>query len=667
MRKDIPLIELKLENVTYAPVTVSAAAASKKGGKRKGRTTTTTTTTTKDAGNDNSTLSNGRQIILNNVSTTIVPYKLSAIMGPSGSGKTSLLSVASNLTKSGDLINNSCIKVNGEEGTIPKNLVGIVWQDDLLFSNLSVTENLYFAARLKTSKDISDDQVRINVTETMSELGLLHIQDSIVGSPLGPVRGISGGERKRVSVGIEMVERPSLLLLDEPTSGLDATTAYSLIYTLKELTKKGHSIAVVIHQPRTTIYNLFDNLLLLSKGYMIYNGHPTNARQYLESCPTIERLPAETGIADWIMDVVTTDENLGTDKEKRHLPKRWELLSDIEQKQYNKPFLHGSDEKQLQQSNSNSDDDDEETGTLTKEERRLSSLRELNMVPKYAIGFWKQLSLVTYRTVKQQRGERITTAALIVQVAYLFCTALFWWRIPNTTSRIFEKNSLFFFILIAQANGIVISAVTVFQRERTLLHRERAKKLYRVSSFFLAKTISDMSNNVFLAFVYGCIAYWTAGYRASFVAYLKFLFTYYWALSTAQSMGLFLSVMIPNQVISLVLAPPITLFFMILGGFYIPLQNMHHGIQWASYLSFARYSYSSMIVNEYSGRYIPCDDTNYTGSTTAIMQCPLPGEEVIESLGITGITQSYWFNVGMVILLQIFFRFAAYLALRRTK
>ena len=145
----------------------------------------------------------------------------------------------------------------------------------------------------------------------MDELGLTHIRDSLVGSATADngVRGISGGERKRVSVASELVVRPSLLFLDEPTSGLDSTSAQALMQTLKNLASKGHAIAVVIHQPRTTIFAMLDNLLLLSHGHVVYDGKACHARAYLESCDSVKKLPPETGIADWIMDVIKEDEN----------------------------------------------------------------------------------------------------------------------------------------------------------------------------------------------------------------------------------------------------------------------------------------------------------------------------------------------------------------------
>ena len=192
--------------------------------------------------------------------------------------------------------------------------------------------------------------------------------------------------------------------------------------------------------------------------------------------------------------------------------------------------------------------------------------------------------------------------------------------------------------------------------------------MYGVGSYFLAKTMSDMSNNVLLPVLYGMVVYWTANFRTSIVAYAKYILALYLTLSTAQSMGLFMSIILPSTHVALVLAPPITLFFMIMGGFYIPFGNMHPGIQWASWLSFARYGYSAMIVNEYEGRDIPCVEASEVSiQIGASNTCPVPGEDVIASLGISGIADEYWFNVCIVVVLQIAFRLAAYALLRRSK
>jgi ABC-type multidrug transport system ATPase subunit len=467
---DIPLIELKLKNITYAPLTNRPASSSRccRIGKKKQQQQEHHTT------------------VLHNVSTTISPGKMTAWMGPSGSGKSSLLSIAAGLisptststSSDSSSSNSSKMYVNGESGRIPKRFVGIVWQEDLLLSNLTVYENIYYAARLKTSdasaataagvtskmdnKDststshgllgdrrISNAHVRTVVDETIQELGLAHVRDMLVGNALmaggaspskkssssalsnkssGKTRRggrVSGGERKRVSVACELVVRPSLLLLDEPTSGLDSSMALSLIKTLRYLADtSGHSVAVVIHQPRTTIFNLFDSVLLLSRGHVVYNGPTAHVRTYLESCTAagVTPLPAETGIADWIMDVIIHDEKQRRDLNdegtgrggERRLPSCWE--------EHEKALLLSSPSGH-----------DSATGMPSTSElvvdyqnRRKSTLLELQAIPKFETSFWTQLLLLTQRTLKQQRGERLTATAVYLQLVYVFFTSLFW-------------------------------------------------------------------------------------------------------------------------------------------------------------------------------------------------------------------------------------------------
>jgi ABC-type multidrug transport system ATPase subunit/ABC-type multidrug transport system permease subunit len=611
---EVPIVELSLENVTYQPITATASSQANGGKSKENRTT-----------------------VLSDISTKISPYKLTAWMGPSGSGKTSLTSVVAGLVDLSD-ITGGAIKVNGEEGRLPKKMVGVVWQDDLLLSNLTVEETIYFAARLKASAGTSEKEVQSIVEETMKELGLLHIRDNLIGSPLANVRGISGGERKRTAVAAELVIRPALLLLDEPTSGLDATTARALMYTLRDLASLGHSISVVIHQPRTDIFKMLDHLLLLSKGRVIYDGPASAARSYLEACPTVEPLPAETGIADWISDIIIDDEKKGN----KALAEYWSNAK------FQEVYDADGENKRKQLA------------------RKMSTLKELHQSStKFEAKFSTQLRLLAQRTHKQRRMEKITKVSVLLTLTYLFFTALFWWRLPNTTAYIFERTSLLFFILIAQGNSIVTGSITVFQRDRALLHRDRAKKMYGVLPFFVAKTASDMTNNILLPFCYGAIVYFTTGLRPGVVPFLKYLVAYYLTLSSAQSMGFFMGILIPHMGMALLLAPAVTLFQFILGGFYIPIANLHVGIRWASYVSFARYGYSALMVNEFDGRDIPCTEDDISISIGGSSECPLPGNLVYESVGIRGIFSNFWFNIGMLALFHIFFLIGAYGLLRR--
>ena len=553
--REVPLVELSLTSITYAPSTRSSS------------------------GTKSNKLKQKRTTVLSNVTTSIAPHTLSAWMGPSGCGKTSLVSVAAGLIDSNDLVDSSSIQINGGKGSLPKRFVGVVWQDDLLLSNLTVKETIRFAARLKNPMEVSNKEVEMLVDNTLSKLGLTHVQDSLIGMPggSGKSRGISGGERKRVAVAVELVARPSILILDEPTSGLDASTAHQLMVTLKSLAELGHSIAVVIHQPRTSIFNMFDNLLLLSKGKVVYEGEPSGARQFLEACPDVGTLPPETGLADWIMDVINDDE-----KKDGTLPSLWKEHC-IKQQQDIPQCRSGNQLTQRHIANSR------RSSKFSQMERRLSSLKELEeSEPKFQSSFWVQIKLLTKRALRQQRGQRLTSVAAVVTFAWTLFTCLAWGRLPDNTTYVFSRASLLFFIIIAQANGVVTSSVMIFSSERHLLSRERAKKLYGVLPYFTAMTLSDMINSVILPTVYGCVVYWVCNLRPTAEAFFSYLLTFYLTISAAQSMGLFLSVLMPNSKIALLLAPMLCLSLFILGGFYMPLNLIPPSLEWYSWISMAR-------------------------------------------------------------------------------
>merc|ERR1712232_403192 len=178
----------------------------------------------------------------------------------------------------------------------------------------------------------------------------------------------------------------------------------------------------------------------------------------------------------------------------------------------------------------------------------MSTLAELQQTTiKFEASFMTQLRLLTQRTIKQRRMEKITRVSILLTFTYLFFTALFWWRLPDTTAYVFERNSLLFFMLIAQGNSIVTGSITVFQRDRALLHRDRAKKMYGVFPYFLAKTLSDMTNNLVLPFCYGSISYFTAGLRPGLAPFARFALAFYLTLSSAQSMGFFMGILIPHM------------------------------------------------------------------------------------------------------------------------
>jgi ABC-type multidrug transport system ATPase subunit len=201
-------------------------------------------------------------------------------MGASGSGKTTLLNVLAGIEKpsKGEVLING-INIHTEQEKI-EGVIGYIAQDDILFEDLTVFENLYFNAQL-CFKDKSKEELQQLVEETLSSLGLLHIKELKVGNVLN--KKISGGQRKRLNIALELIREPSILFVDEPTSGLSSRDSENVIELLKELTLKGKLIFVVIHQPSSDIYKMFDKMFFMDTGgYPIFNGYPIDAVTYFK-------------------------------------------------------------------------------------------------------------------------------------------------------------------------------------------------------------------------------------------------------------------------------------------------------------------------------------------------------------------------------------------------
>ena len=206
--------------------------------------------------------------------------RMVGIMGASGAGKSTLLSVLNGINPPCDgevLINGASIHKDKEK---VKGLIGYVSQDDLLIEELTVFENLYYNAKL-CFDNLTEEEIVNRVDSVLKNLGLYEIRNIQVGSPLN--KKISGGQRKRLNISLELIREPAIMFLDEPTSGLSSRDSENILDLLKELARKGKLLFIVIHQPSSEIFKMFDKLIILDTGgYLIYNGNPVDSIEYFK-------------------------------------------------------------------------------------------------------------------------------------------------------------------------------------------------------------------------------------------------------------------------------------------------------------------------------------------------------------------------------------------------
>ncbi|KAJ2956478.1 hypothetical protein NQZ79_g7657 [Umbelopsis isabellina] len=257
---------------------------------------------------DDVTYTVGGKQILRSISGYLEPGKLLAIMGPSGAGKSSLLDILARKPKRGVI--SGRILINGEVPTRKqfKRISSYVDQEDTLIGTLTVRETLMYSALLRLPRTIPLAIKQKRVEETIRELGLTHVADSYIG--VAGKRSLSGGEKRRVSIGKELVTSPSILFLDEPTSGLDAYNASVVMECLLRLARNSkRTIITTIHQPRSNIFKMFDSFMLLANGHTVYFGPAKAASQYFVNIGY--PVPKDYNIADYLIDVTMNKPSLG--------------------------------------------------------------------------------------------------------------------------------------------------------------------------------------------------------------------------------------------------------------------------------------------------------------------------------------------------------------------
>jgi ABC-type multidrug transport system ATPase subunit len=245
---------------------------------------------------------NFRSNILQDVSLDVPSGSVMAVIGGSGSGKTSLLNVIADRMSSGGLNIDGQVLFN-RQPDLHKVKNAYVLQQDILQPRLTCKETLHYAGELRLPASVSKQERKELVEQIIAELGLKECADTLVGD--NEHKGLSGGEKRRLSIGIQLLANPSVLFLDEPTTGLDANSAYLLVQTCHKLAAKGRTLIMSIHQPRSDIFFLFDKITILSRGQSVFSGEVSNSLDYFGNLGYT--FPEHVNPADYLIDLAAID------------------------------------------------------------------------------------------------------------------------------------------------------------------------------------------------------------------------------------------------------------------------------------------------------------------------------------------------------------------------
>uniref|UniRef100_A0A8C6KB40 ATP-binding cassette, sub-family G (WHITE), member 2a n=1 Tax=Nothobranchius furzeri TaxID=105023 RepID=A0A8C6KB40_NOTFU len=518
-----------------------------------------------------------------------------------------------------------------------KCLSGYVVQDDVVMGTLTVRENLTFSAALRLPSSISQQEKDQKVNKLIQELGLGRVADSKVGTQL--IRGISGGERKRTNIGMELIIDPPVLFLDEPTTGLDASTANSVLLLLKRMANHGRTIILSIHQPRYTIYRLFDSLTLLVNGKQVYHGPAQSALDYFSDIGFI--CEAHNNPADFFLDVINGDStavalNLHDDSDSTSTSRKG--IEDKLLEEYRNSHHYRQTKAEL-------------GGCRRKQTAKFSPSRTIT----YNTGFLTQFKWVLKRTFRNLILNPQTSIAQVAVTLFLALVvgALFF-KVQEDQSGIQNRIGSLFFIVVNQCFSS-LSAAELFITERKLFTHEYISGYYRVSVYFLCKILSDiLTLRTIPAMVFTCVAYFMIGLKATVEAFFTFMFTVALVSYTATSMAMAISADQTVVAIANIFMTISFVFMMIFAGLLVNLPSIASWLAWLKYLSIPRYGLSALQANEFPGLNF-CTGLNSSMCT---------GESYLEKQGVDYSTWGLWQNHLALIVMIICFLTIAYLKLR---
>ncbi|CAN1234939.1 ABC transporter G family member 22 [Linum perenne] len=580
-------------------------------------------------GGNKKKLKHEEKLILDGITGIVNPGEILALMGPSGGGKTTLLNLLSGRIKSSDGI----ITYNDQPYTKSlKRRFGFVTQDDVVFPHLTVKETLTYSALLQLPNVLTTQQKMKRVVNVITELGLERCQNTMVGGNL--LRGISGGERKRVCIGNEILLNPSLLFLDEPTSSLDSTTALRIVRLLQNIAKEGKTVVTTMHQPSSRMFSKFDKLILLGKGSSLYFGEVSQAMPYFSSIgchPLIAMNPAE-----FLIDLANGDLNYKSvpaqlvGKLLLRSGKRLPSPADVQE------FLVEACRSKLRK------EDSQQAAVLKGKAEILRRPR----LRRFEANWWDQFSILFKRGFKEKCHEYLSLIRMTQVVAVAMVMVVLWWHSDASSPDL--QAGLLFFISVFWGFLPLYNAIFTFQQERLMLAKERSVGMYRLSAYFAARSACDLLLDLTWPVLFLVVVYFAVGLKSSFSAFLLTLLTLFLNVIAAQGLGLAIGVVFVDLKKATTLASVILMSFMLSGGYF--LKKVPKFMGWVPNVSFNYQTFRLLLKIQYSCS--PGSSGFYHD------ECGFIREMGVDKVGP---------EVGALFLMIIAYRMLAYLSLRKMK
>jgi ABC-type multidrug transport system ATPase subunit len=497
-------------------------------------------------------------------------------------------------------------------------------------------------------KKVRQEHIRTEVNRIIKLLRLTKVADS-------QIFMCSGGEKKRVNIGTELITDPSVIMLDEPTSGLDSASAVSLLKVLKDLANQGKTIITSIHQPNSESFLNFDKLLMLSDGNVVFFGKPSESLAYLRTQG--HACPAGYNLADHWMNLLVTDSSV--EEERNEDPKRsghgisprfqlqtaWDndkvatTMAVVEELQHNRPRKSRTSVAEIFATDENAS--------------------------KYTTSWWTQFSTLTHRALKKSKSTVFSPINIIKTIAVGVIVGLVFLNQQYTERDIFNIYAYFFFTMVFWVMSGMFEALFAFPQERVIILKERATASYRLSAYFASCTVADLPVFLCMPCIYMVISYWMIVPTLGFTKFLIITGISFLAVMTGQALGFLIGAGFDDIKIAQAFATVVVLFLMLLGGFFA--RNIPLWLSWVGYLSPFKYASNAALLVIFDAP-VPCD-----GSGALSPLCAVDDTTTMVSAHavLTSPNMNVELSIGVNILLLLVFcivpRLFTYTILRRKK
>ncbi|EKX39026.1 hypothetical protein GUITHDRAFT_58672, partial [Guillardia theta CCMP2712] len=501
-----------------------------------------------------------RKTILSSVTGVFEPGKFTAIMGSSGAGKTTLLNAVAGEAAGGIL--SGAVRFNGakvDTATI-RRLRAFVFQDDVVMGTMTAYEAISMSAKLRLPPDMPLEEKMRRVDQVIEILQLDQCKDNVIGYP-GEKSGVSGGERKRINIAMELITNPSVLFLDEPTSGLDTHTAHSVCKTLKELAAAGRTVVATIHQPSSDIFHMFDNLLLLASGRILYQGPSRSCMDYFATrgspCPQF------TNPADHIFMKVLNDQLASSELERKAKREQIEgLLSEYA-----------------------------ESSTFKDMEARVkvpgSGVDKSSS--SFSPSLLLQMSVLFGRAKNNAIRNRLILRAKIGQSLFMGLLMGLIYRDLQTNQKSIQNRTgaLFFVSVNVTMSAAMTAVISAFGVERVVFERERSIGMYSTFAYFLAKIIVELPHNIIFPFIQANIVYFLLELQLSAHHWIT-----WWVVCVLVDDAVYydsLACLFKDLEATVQIAPVFILPLTLFSGFFVNQKGIPVYFDWIKYISPMRY------------------------------------------------------------------------------